>query len=144
MDYSRDPKKMQYTLLDTILAGVGCIHREGVLVANEGEWRTLLLDNHRFHGDDEEHHARAVMLRNVSIVGERIVKVARSHVKQKLEKAVREVSSKLPPDIDEIHLYEALEYDEEVEGLTRALRHMEVRVLLLMIYACVQECSVRK
>lgn len=137
MDYSRDPKKMQYNLLDTILAGVGCINREGVLVANEGEWRTLLSsERHRLHlhGDsDEENHVRAVMLRNVSLVGERIVKVARSYVKQKLEEAVREASSKLPPDIDEAHLYEALEYDEEVEGWTRALRHMEVRVLLILI-----------
>eukprot|EP00956_Cyclotella_meneghiniana_P021615 scaffold39524_cov62-Cyclotella_meneghiniana.AAC.4 len=128
MDYSRDPKKMQYNLLDTILAGVGCINREGVLVANEGEWRALLSsDRHRLHGDDsdEANHARAVMIRNVSMVGERIVKVARSYVKQKLEEAVRESSSKLPPDIDEAHLYEALEYDEEVERWTRALRHME-------------------
>ncbi|KAL7519011.1 hypothetical protein ACHAWX_003813 [Stephanocyclus meneghinianus] len=84
MDYSRDPKKMEASLLDTILAGVGCISpedRAGVLVAYEGEWRTILASfraNHRRKVEEDpayDHEYRKVlMLRNVAVVGERIVK----------------------------------------------------------------------
>eukprot|EP00804_Cyclotella_cryptica_P024673 CCRYP_001664-RB/>CCRYP_001664-RB protein AED:0.04 eAED:0.04 QI:259/1/1/1/1/1/2/268/462 len=137
MDYSRDPKKMEASLLDTILAGVGCISTEdraGVLVAYEGEWRTILARfraNHRRRaGEDgayDEEYRRVLMLRNVAVVGERIVKVAQAHVKQKLKEAVRDATSRLPPEVldNETRLYSALEELEEVELWTRASRHME-------------------
>ncbi len=69
------------------------------------------------------------MLRNVAVVGERIVKVAQSHVKQKLKEAVRDATSRFPPEAleNESRLYSALEGVEEVEIWTRASRHMEVR-----------------
>lgn len=135
MDYSRDPRRMEIKLLDTILAGVGCISledRNGVMVAREGEWRNIL-DRFRAHHNssndtNDDEYARVVMLRNVAIVGERIVKVARAHVKQKLAEAVQEATSHFPPEVleHEGRLYEALEGDEEVEGWTKALKHMEV------------------
>ena len=138
IDYSRDSARMEVKLLDTILAGVGCISyddRAGVLVAREGEWRNLLdrfrsTQNANGEGYDDE-YARVVMLRNVSLVGERIVKVARTHVKSKLTEAVKDATAKFPPEVldDEVRLYEALENDEEVEGWTNAMRHMEVSSL---------------
>lgn len=134
MDYSRDPTKMELSLLDTILTGVGCISsddRDGVLVAREGEWMNLLERFRSSHAaveayDDE--YTRMIMLRNVAVVGERIVKVARAHVKQQLAEAVREATSRLPPEVleNEARLYQALEEDEVVEGWTKAMRHMEV------------------
>jgi hypothetical protein len=139
MDYSRDPKKMEASLMDTILAGVGCISpedRAGVLVAYEGEWRTILASfraNHRRRAEEDlaydHEYRRVLMLRNVAVVGERIVKVAQSHVKQKLKEAVRDATSGFPPEVleNEARLYSALEQVEEVELWTRASRHMEVR-----------------
>lgn len=135
MDYSRDPTRMEIKLLDTILAGVGCISiedRNGVLVASEGEWRNLLERFRSTHsngdGYDDDEYTRVVMLRNVAVVGERIVKVARAHVKQKLTEAVQEATARLPPEVleNEARLYNALEADEEVDGWTKAMRHMEV------------------
>lgn len=136
IDYSRDPMKMELSLLDTILAGVGCISsddRDGVLVAREGEWRNILERFRSTHSESEhdDEYTRVLMLRNISIVGERIVKVARAHVKQQLAEAVREATSRLPPEVleNEARLYQALEEDEEVEGWTKAMKHMEVCLL---------------
>jgi hypothetical protein len=138
MDYSRDPKKMEAGLLDTILAGVGCVSpedRAGVLVAYEGEWRTILSRfraHHHKRGEldreyDEEYR-RAIMLRNVAVVGERIIKVGQAHVKQKLKEAVRDATSSMPPEVleSEERLYSALEEVEEVDLWTKANQHMEV------------------
>jgi len=148
MDYSRDPKKMEASLLDTILAGVGCISpedRAGVLVAYEGEWRTILAsfraNHHRRAEEDlayDHEYRRVLMLRNVAVVGERIVKVAQSHVKQKLKEAVRDATSTLPPEVleNEARLYSALEQVEEVELWTRASRHMEVRFETVQMIVC--------
>jgi hypothetical protein len=143
MDYSRDPTKMEMKLLDTILAGVGCMtvkDRNGVLVVREGEWRNLLdrfRTSHyqRHQGDYDDEYARVVMLRNVAIVGEKIVKVARVYVKQKLSEAVKDATDRLPPEVleNEGRLYEALEADEEVDGWMKAMRHMEVNIGLLHV-----------
>ena len=69
------------------------------------------------------------MLRNVAVVGGRIVKVAQAHVKQKFKEAVRDATSRLPPEVleNEARLYSALKELEEVELWTRASRHMGVR-----------------
>ena len=144
MDYSRDTIRMEMKLLDTILAGVGCISghdRRGVLVANEGEWKNISERFHATQGDGlDDEYARVVMLRNVAIVAEKIVKVARAHVKQKLADAVKEATADFPPEVleDEGRLYEALEEVEEVELWTNALRHMEVinQVLLMSSTIC--------
>ena len=75
IDYSRDPMKMELSLLDTILAGVGCISsddRDGVLVAREGEWRNILERFRSTHSESEhdDEYTRVLMLRNISIVGD--------------------------------------------------------------------------
>ncbi|KAL7518283.1 hypothetical protein ACHAWX_003126 [Stephanocyclus meneghinianus] len=62
------------------------------------------------------------MLRNVAVVCKRIIKVAQSHVKQKLKEAVGGVMSRLPSEVleNEARLYSALQELEEVELWTRA------------------------
>ena len=80
MDFSRDPLKQQKMLMDTMLAGVGCVTPEekaGVLSAGEGEWRILLQklrSNYEQHhlqdiagmyGDENKH---LIMLQNTAIV----------------------------------------------------------------------------
>lgn len=85
---------------------------------------------HHIHEDNvyEKQYQRLVMLRNVAIVGEKIVKVAQSHVREKLKEAVKEATSRLPPEVleDESRLYSALEMIDEVDVWTRARGHMEV------------------
>ncbi len=92
MDYSREPETMQSRLLDTTLASVGCTSsedKEQILIAYEGEWRNLLSklrsDLKLRHAQDDasydRKHRRMVMMHNSSIVGEKIVKVARNYVK---------------------------------------------------------------
>jgi Zn-dependent protease with chaperone function len=138
MDYSREPQNMESKLLDTILAGVGCVtpeDREGVMIAYEGEWRTLLARFRAHHlkvhgGEDigyDEEYRRVVMLRNIAIVGEKIVKVAQIHVKEKLKEAVKDATCDLPPEVleNESRLYKALDGVEDVELWTRARRHMD-------------------
>jgi Zn-dependent protease with chaperone function len=139
MDYSREKDIMEAKILQTVLAGVGCTtpeDREMVLIAHEGEdWRTVLSrfreKFHLFHAQDleryKEHHQRMVMLRDVAMVGEKILKVARSYVKSKLATVVREAVSQFPPEMQENEqvLYEALEGIEEVQLWTKARRHME-------------------
>jgi len=140
MDYSREPKKMESKLLTTILAGVGCVtpeDQDSVMVAYEGDWKTMLstfrAHHHRHHSDLSnetyaEEYRRVVMLRNVAIVGEKIVKVAQAYVKSKLKEVVTEATVDMPPEIleNERRLYEALEEHEDVDLWTRARRHMEV------------------
>jgi len=139
MDYSREPKKMESKLLTTILAGVGCVtpeDQDSVMVAYEGDWKTMLstfrAHHHRHHSDLSnetyaEEYRRVVMLRNVAIVGEKIVKVAQAYVKSKLKEVVTEATVDMPPEIleNERRLYEALEEHEDVDLWTRARRHME-------------------
>lgn len=138
MDYAREPETMQSRLLDTTLASVGCTSsedKERVLIAYEGEWRNLLAklrsDLKLRHAQDDasydQKHRRMVMMHNSSVVGEKIVKAARSYVKEKLTEAVREATSQMPPEVleDETLLYELLERNEEVNLWTKARRHTE-------------------
>jgi hypothetical protein len=138
MDYSREPETMQSRLLDTTFASVGCTSledREQILIAYEGEWRNLLSKLRsdlklRIAHDDasyDQKHRRMVMMHNSSIVGEKIVKVARNYVKEKLTAVVKEATSQMPPEVleDEILLYQLLERDDEVNLWTKARRHME-------------------
>jgi hypothetical protein len=76
----------------------------------------------------DEEYRRAIMLRNVAVVGERIIKVGQAHVKQKLKEAVRDATSSMPPEVleSEERLYSALEEVEEVDLWTKANQHMEV------------------
>jgi Zn-dependent protease with chaperone function len=138
MDYSREPETMQSRLLDTTLASVGCTSsedKEQILIAHEGEWRNLLSklrsDLKLRHAQDDasydRKHRQMVMMHNSSIVGEKIVKVARNYVKIQLLAAVKEATSQMPPEVleDEILLYQLLERDDEVNLWTKARRHME-------------------
>jgi len=136
MDFSREPEKIQSSLLDTTLASVGCTSpedKECVLIANEGQSKKLLSklrSDMRNIKDDESRdklQKRMVMLQNSSIVGEKIVSVARSYVKEKLTEAVKVVTSRMPPEVleDEDMLYQLLERDEDVNLLTRARKHVE-------------------
>ena len=138
MDYSREPETMQSRLLDTTLASVGCTSsedKEQILIAHEGEWRNLLSklrsDLKLRHAQDDasydRKHRRMVMMHNSSIVGEKIVKVARNYVKERLIAAVKEATSQMPPEFleDEILLHQLLERDDEVNLWTKARRHME-------------------
>jgi hypothetical protein len=138
MDFSREKEIMEAKLLQTILSGVGCTSaedRKNVLIAHEGDWRDLLsrfrANFHRHHTHDdasyEEHYHRMVMLRDVAIVGEKIIKVAQSYVKSKLTEVVKEAANYLPPEVleDENRLYETLEGIEEVQMWSKARRHME-------------------
>ena len=138
MDYSREPETMQSRLLDTTLASVGCTSsedKEQILIAHEGEWRNLMSklrsDLKLRHAQDDasydRKHRQMVMMHNSSIVGEKIVKVARNYVKIQLLAAVKEATSQMPPEVleDEILLYQLLERDDEVNLWTKARRHME-------------------
>ena len=136
MDFSREPEKIQSSLLDTTLASVGCTSpedKECVLIANEGQSKKLLSklrSDMRNIKDDESRdklQKRMVMLQNSSIVGEKIVSVARSYVKEKLTEAVKVATSRMPPEVleDEDMLYQLLERDEDVNLLTRARKHVE-------------------
>ena len=138
MDYSREPENMESKLLDTTLASVGCTSPEDkakVLIAYEGEWRNLLSkfrSDHRLHHAQndvtyDEDHRRMVMMHNSSVVGEKIVKVAQSFVKDKLREAVKEATSHMPPEVldNEELLYQVLEQNDEVNLWTKARRHME-------------------
>jgi len=138
MDYSREPENMESKLLDTTLASVGCTSPEDkarVLIAYEGEWRNLLSkfrSDHRLHHAQndvtyDEDHRRMVMMHNSSVVGEKIVKVAQSFVKDKLRDAVKEATSHMPPEVldNEESLYQVLEHNDEVNLWTKARRHME-------------------
>lgn len=49
------------------------------MIAYEGEWRNILA---KLRSDEE--HRRMVMMHNSAVVGEKIVKVAQSYVKDKL------------------------------------------------------------
>ena len=104
MDFAREKEKMEAKLLQTVLAGVGCTSREdreGVLIAHEGDWRHLLsrfkANFHRHHNANEdnstyeEQYKRMIMLRDVAIVGEKIIKVARMLVKSQQQEAIKEV-----------------------------------------------------
>ena len=136
MDFAREKEVMEAKLLQQVIAGVGCTKSSDVLIAHEGEdWRTVLSRFREkfqvFHAHDpecyREHHHRMVMLRDVTVVGEKIIKVARSYVKSKLAEEVKEAVQKLPPEAkeDENRLYEALEEIKEVQMWTKARRHME-------------------
>ena len=138
MDYSREPENMESKLLDTTLASVGCTSPEDkakVLIAYEGEWRNLLSkfrSDHRLHHAQndvtyDEDHRRMVMMHNSGVVGEKIVKVAQSFVKDKLRDAVKEATSHMPPEVldNEELLYQVLEQNDEVNLWTKARRHME-------------------
>ena len=138
MDYSREPAEMESNLMDTVLSGVGCTsaeEREKVLVAREGEWRTLLAKFRAEHplrrAQDEEgyneEHRRMVMMHNASIVGEKVVSVAKAYVKAKLTETVKEATEQMPPEIleDEKKLYRALLSIEEVQLWTRARAAMD-------------------
>ena len=136
MDFSREPEKIQSSLLDTTLASVGCItpdDKKCVLIANEGQSTKLLSklrSDMRNIKDDESRNKlqkRMVMLQNSSIVGEKIVSVARSYVKEKLTEAVKVATSRMPPEVleDEDMLYQLMERDEDVNLLTRARKHVE-------------------
>ena len=139
MDYSRDPKETEANLLDTVLAGVGCVSPEDrakVLVANEGEWRSLLSTfraAHQLHRAQNEsyhdEHRRVVMMQNASVVGEKIVRVAQSYVKNQLRDAVKEATARFPPEVleDERLIYKALMSDDEVAIWNKAQKHMESR-----------------
>ena len=67
------------------------------------------------------------MMHNSSVVGEKIVKVAQSFVKDKLRDAVKEATSNMPPEVldNEELLYQVLEHNDEVNLWTKARRHME-------------------
>ena len=64
------------------------------MIAYEGEWRNLLAklrSDHHYHlhhaqnqAEYDEEHRRMVMMHNSAVVGEKIVKVAQSYVKDKL------------------------------------------------------------
>lgn len=133
MDFSRDPKTTVSKLLHTTFASVGCTSPEDVakvLVAREGEWRSLLSkfrSNHHLNEAEADLHSRMVMLNNASVVGEKIVTVAKSYVKAKLKEVVKEATSQMPPEVleNERLLYQALELNEEVDEWTKASRHMD-------------------
>eukprot|EP00578_Thalassiosira_sp_NH16_P011946 CAMPEP_0181108712 /NCGR_PEP_ID=MMETSP1071-20121207/17780_1 /TAXON_ID=35127 /ORGANISM="Thalassiosira sp., Strain NH16" /LENGTH=323 /DNA_ID=CAMNT_0023192341 /DNA_START=409 /DNA_END=1380 /DNA_ORIENTATION=- len=113
---------MESKLLETTLASVGCTSpedREKVLIAREGEWRNML--------SKQQTHGRMVMMHNASIVGEKIVTVAQSYVKDKLMDAVKDATDRMPPEVleNERLLYDALEMNEEVDLWTKARRSME-------------------
>mmetsp|Transcript_14795 Transcript_14795/g.25260 ORF Transcript_14795/g.25260 Transcript_14795/m.25260 type:complete len:460 (-) Transcript_14795:48-1427(-) len=138
MDYSREPQGTESKLMDTTLASVGCVSpedREKVLIAREGGWRNLLAkfrSDHPLHkvkGDSgyDEEHRRMVMLHNASGVGEKIVKAARSYVKEQLITAVKEGVNRMPPEVveDENRLYHALQGLEDVNLWSKAQKHVE-------------------
>ena len=138
MDYSREPESMQSRLLDSTLASVGCTSsedKEQILIAREGERRNLLsklrsdLKLHRAQDDTsyDKMHRRMIMMHNSSIVGEKIVKVARKYVRERLTEAVKEATNQMPQNVleDENLLYRLLEWDDEVNQWTKARRHME-------------------
>lgn len=59
------------------------------MIAYEGEWRNILAklrsDHHlQKQAEYDEEHRRMVMMHNSAVVGEKIVKVAQSYVKDKL------------------------------------------------------------
>lgn len=139
MDYSRDSEEVEQKLLESTLAGVGCVTREDrekVLIAHEGEWRYLLSKFHAHRSlhqqsqnkeSYDEEHRRIVMLQNASLVGEKIVKAAQSYVKTKLTEAVREATEHMPPEVleEKGRMYEFLLEMEDVQTWTKAQKHME-------------------
>lgn len=140
MDFAREKETMEAKLLQTVLAGVGCTSREdreGVLIAHEGDWRNLLsrykVNFHRHHATNEDNstyeqqYKRMVMLRDVAIVGEKIIRVARMFVKSKQQEAIKEAAKNLPPEVldNEYRLHEALEENKEVDMWSKARRHMQ-------------------
>ena len=139
MDFAREKETMEAKLLQTVLAGVGCTSREdreGVLIAHEGDWRNLLsrfkANFQRYHTNEdnstyEEQYKRMVMLRDVAIVGEKIIKVARMLVKSQQQEAIKEAAKNLPPEVldNEYRLHEALEGNKEVDMWSKARRHMQ-------------------
>ena len=138
IDYSRDPDKLESSVMDTTLSGIGCISpedKEKVLIAHEGEWKASLGNfragqrcrHLRDHGDYHDSPQMTAMLHNISGVGEKIVKTARSYAKGKLADTVKEATSQMPPAVlkDKHQLYQALMESEEVELWTNAQRSME-------------------
>ena len=117
IDYSRDPEQKQDDLLMSILAGVGCIDRSRMKTAREGDWRN------RFLRDED------VQMRQVALVGEKIIQVAKKYVDEEFGKVMAEKISELPDDVREREgedgLSQLLLSDEELSFWAAAKQRMD-------------------
>lgn len=119
IEYARNPDEVQESLLESVLAGVGCTDPKLVhAVTDSGSSSLGLVGGVMTSGENRS-------ARRVARIGSKIKQAAKELVRQKQRAAVDEVRSKLPQDVSEQQLLQALQLDEEFVMWTSAIQKLE-------------------
>jgi Zn-dependent protease with chaperone function len=125
MDTVRNPLKLQQGLFESICIDMGVQSGEDIEIISERRPPPKLFNKGRFQLLEEE-KKKDPRVHKVAIIGHQIIKAARYHVKQELQKAVEKAKEKLnDPRLTNIDLMKKVNEDEDVVFWIKALDRVE-------------------
>lgn len=138
MECTRNPEMLQKTILQSILASLGVteehitiVHDGGILWNSNARHHQVAAVGRTYYSFRfcvERVVSGLTLTRNVLfsfLPADAIVRAASNYVKEQLQIAINECKAKLPPDITEADLIEALQYDEKVDEWHKARLRLE-------------------